>query len=103
MWRLLGPCTPTLQFTYTCAQPLCVHVRQHELSHKGSEADGHRRKRQAISKAEIQQRLSTFYGRPLDEADMSKILPEFAQGEFSLNADGARGLHLLSVHMHSHP
>ena len=69
-----------------------MHARQHELSHKGSEADGHRRKRQAISKAEIQQRLSAFYGRPLDETDMSKILPEFAHGEYSLNADGARPL-----------
>ena len=64
---------------------------QHDLSHASSEADGHRRKRAAVNPAELQQALSTLVGRPLDEAEMSKLFPSFPE---SIDLAGAPLMHL---------
>lgn len=48
--------------------------------------DGHRRKRPAVNPAELQQALSALVGRPLGDADMSKIFPLFPEGvDFSFS------------------
>jgi hypothetical protein len=76
---------------YACAA-------QHELSHQSSEMDGHRRKRPAVNPAELQQALSTLVGRPLGDAEMSKIFPSFPEGiDFSFSGALPHSPHALSA------